>query len=298
MAVTGPAATRPAITRPAATRPAVTGSYNPDRTTAGALAGEVARLEAQAALSFAEELALLRDLGLHETTGGPAAARAPLLEVGCGTGALTRRLAAAMPGRTIVALDADAGLLGHVPAGAGSRPVCGDARTLPVATGSAGAVLFRYVLQHFRDPLPPLREALRVLRPGGGVYVTEVDGGLWGLAEPAEPALAAVYSRAAAAQQAAGGDRLIGRKMSGYLRAAGFTGVRVRPFAVTSDDHPVADFAPHLGPDRLVPLVEDGTLSLTDLAAAAGGWARFRANPRAWVMIVGLIATGRAPARA
>src|ERR1700722_6222897 len=198
-------------------------SYDPARNTAGALPGELDRLEAQAVLTFAEELRLMRELGLSElmSAGTDGACRRPvLLEVGAGTGALTRRLLAALPGAAVIALDADATLLSHLPDGGPPdggtpdrgapargapgcgvlRPVCADARALPLSDGAVSAVVFRYVLQHLRDPRPVLREARRVLRPGGRVYVIEVDAGLWGLAEPAEPALASVYTRAAAAQ--------------------------------------------------------------------------------------------------
>jgi len=260
------------------------GSYDPSRTTVGALPGELARLEAQAELTFAEELRQLGELGLD----GPV-----LVEVGSGSGALIRRLAAAMPGVRMVALDADALLVAQVPHGVDR--VCGDARSLPIRPGSVNSIVFRYVLQHLPDPVAVLREALRALAPGGSVYVIEVDSGLWGLAEPADPRLAEAHMRFAAAQRAEGGDRLIGRRLSRLLREAGFPDVRVRPFAVTSDDRPVADFAPHLGPDRLVPLVADGRLAMADLIQVAKGWATFAADPAAWVMIVGLIAAGRAP---
>jgi SAM-dependent methyltransferase len=266
----------------------IASSYDPARNTAGDLPGELARLEAQASLTFTEELRLLRDLGLQE-----AAAGGRLVEVGAGTGALARRLAAALPGTAVVALDADLNLLGHVPPAI--TPVCGDARALPLGDGSADIVLFRYVLQHVPDPRPVLREALRVLRPGGAVYVIDVDGGLWGLAQPADPRLTEIHTRAASGQHRAGGDRLIGRKLSVLLRQAGFADVTIRPFAVTSDDRPLQDFAPHLGPGRLVPLVEQGVLSLADLAVATSAWTRFQADPQAWVMILGLIGTGQAP---
>jgi SAM-dependent methyltransferase len=267
--------------------PARDSSYDPARTTAGDLPGELARLEAQAALTFTEELRLLGDLGLDESMG-------LLVEVGAGTGALAGRLAEARPRANVVAVDADTTLLSQLEH-KGVRRISGDARKLPLAGRCAGAVLFRYVLQHVPDPVAVLREARRVLRPGGRAFVIEVDGGLWGLAQPAVPGLADVHARAASAQRRKGGDRLIGRRLSGLLRAAGFRGVTVRPFAVTSDDRPLADFAPHLGPGRLTPLVEQGTLSLADLALATRAWSRFRADPDAWVMVVGLIAAGEAP---
>jgi SAM-dependent methyltransferase len=264
-----------------------TGSYHADRTTAGGLPGELTRLEAQAELSFAEELRVLRELGL-ESAG-------PVLEVGCGPGALTRRLTSALPGLPVIALDADLELLGFAARCPGASLVGGDARALPVRAAGVGAVLIRYVLQHMSDPLEGLVQALRVLRPGGSVFVIEVDAELWGVAEPADRRLAAVHARVAAAQRAAGGDRLIGRRLSGLLRAAGFQDVRVRPFAVTSDEHPIQDFAPLLGPGRLVPLIEDGSLTMPDLALVTAEWARFVADPTAWVMLLGLIFSARAP---
>jgi SAM-dependent methyltransferase len=263
-----------------------TGSYNAARTTAGGLPGELARLEAQAALSFAEELRVLRELGLGSAD--------PLLEVGCGPGAMTRRLTSALPSVPVIALDADIELLARAAVGSASL-AGGDARALPLRAGGVGAVLIRYVLQHMSDPLAGLAEARRVLRPGGTVFVIEVDAELWGVAEPADPRLAAVHARIAAAQRAAGGDRLIGRRLSGLLRAAGFGDVAVRPFAVTSDEHPLEDFAPLLGPERLVPLIEDGGLGIADLALVTAGWMRFLAEPTAWVMLLGLVVSARAP---
>lgn len=266
--------------------PAAAGSYDVANTTWGGVDGELARLEAQAALSFDEELRIMRDLGL--TRAGP------LLELGAGSGAITRRLRAAEPGLPVIALDVDAGLLRHA-GGCGAPLVAADGARLPLRTASVGGVLLRYVLQHLADPVPMLTEALRVLRPGGTLVAVEVDSMLWGLADPMYPELASVHATMAQAQRGAGGDRQIGRKLTRLLRGSGFTDVVLRPFAATNDTHPTAAFAPHLGPERLVPLVASGALSMAELALAADRWRRFLADPDAWVMLLGFAAAGTAP---
>ncbi|MEU7693932.1 methyltransferase domain-containing protein [Microbispora hainanensis] len=260
------------------------GSYDPATTTAGGLHGELARLEAQAELSFDEELRILLDVGVP----------APLLELGAGSGAVTRRLRAALPDLPVVAADIDTALLAH--AADARAPLLGcDAVRLPLADASVGTVLLRYVLQHVADPAAVVAEALRVLRPGGRLVVVEVDAMLWGLADPMYPEMAGVHNRMTGAQRQAGGDRLIGRKLTRLLRRAGFGGVVLRPFATTNDDRPTEAFAPHLGPERLAPLVASGALTLPELALAADRWRRFRADPDAWVMLLGLVVAGTAP---
>ncbi|MFS1298391.1 class I SAM-dependent methyltransferase [Streptosporangium longisporum] len=263
------------------------GSYDPATTTSGGLSGELARLEAQAALSFDEELSLLRELGLTSSKG-------PLVEIGAGSGAITRRLRRALPDLSLTAVDIDPGLLAHAE-GAGAELVVADAADLPLETASAGYVLLRYVLQHLSDPAPALAEALRILRPGGRIMITEVDASCWGLADPSHPELAGVHAKIAATQQAAGGDRAIGRRLTRLLRGAGFTDVTIRPFATTNDTRPTDDFAPHLGPGRLQPLLASGVLSFQEVALAADRWNRFRSDPDAWVMLLGFTAAGTAP---
>jgi SAM-dependent methyltransferase len=265
--------------------PATAGSYDPARTTAGGFEAEVARLEAQAALSFAEEARILGELGI--------AGSAPLLEVGAGSGAVTRRLRRAFPDLPVIALDLDADLLANA-ATAGVPLVRADAHALPFPDASIGCVLLRYVLQHVADPAAILVEARRVLRPGGLLVAVEVDGALPGLVEPYFPELAAIYGKLSTAQHSAGGDRQIGRRLTRLLRGAGLTEVVLRPFATASDDHPIDAFAPHLGPERLAPLVASGTLPFAAFALAADRWQRIRTDPEAWIMLLGFVAAGRA----
>jgi SAM-dependent methyltransferase len=270
----------------AAAGPLRAGSYDPAATTAGGFASEVARLTAQAELSFGEELRILRELGIADA--------APLLELGAGSGAVTRLLRGALPGLPVICVDIDETLLRHGH-GSGGALVAGDAVRLPLRSGSVGGVLLRYVVQHVPAPQAVLAEALRVLRPGGLLAVVEVDAALWGLAEPLYPDTAMVHTKIATAQASRGGDRLIGRRLTRLLRDAGFRDVVMRLFATTSDDRPMSDFAPHLGPERLVPLLADGVLTLRDFTLVAERWRRFCSSPDSWVMLLGFVVAGRAP---
>lgn len=82
----------------------------------------------------------------------------PVLDVGWGTGALTRRLRADRPDLWVVPVDLSAGL----------RPeVVGEVDRLPFADGSVGAVLAMYMLYYATDPANAVRELRRVLRPCG-----------------------------------------------------------------------------------------------------------------------------------
>lgn len=262
------------------------GSYDPRTVVPGGLEAECVRLEQQAALSFPDELSILREV----LTG-----RRRLVEIGAGCGAATARLRAEFPETELIGVDHDEALLDRIRDA--DRRIVADAAAVPLPTGSADVVYLRYVLQHLRDPAAALAEAWRLLAPGGVVVVTEVDAELWGVADPpASPRSRAVmqnaYGAIDVAQRERGGDRLLGRRTTRLLRSAGFGSVVLRPFATTSDGRPITDFALHLGPQRWAPLVAAGTLSPLDLALIANTWRSFAADPDAWVMLLGLTAIG------
>lgn len=91
-----------------------------------------------------------------------------VLDVGAGTGALTRVLREETAGE-VVALDADRGLLASV---AGSRTQ-GDATRLPFGDDSFDAVVCQALLVNLPDPVATVREFARVSR--GRVAAIEPD---------------------------------------------------------------------------------------------------------------------------
>ena len=101
------------------------------------------------------------------------------VEVGTGTGAVARAMAArAGPGR-VVATDPSRGL---VDAGRALAADIGnlafevaDGAALPLEDGAADNVVFHTVLSHVPDPSVLLAEAARVLRPGGRLVVCDGD---------------------------------------------------------------------------------------------------------------------------
>ncbi|MFC7058770.1 class I SAM-dependent methyltransferase [Halovenus salina] len=83
--------------------------------------------------------------------------RERILDVGAGTGELTRVLRDQTAG-TVVALDADRGLLGHV----ASPRLLGDATQLPFAEGSFDLVVCQALLVNLPDPAAVIEEFARV----------------------------------------------------------------------------------------------------------------------------------------
>jgi SAM-dependent methyltransferase len=135
-----------------------------------AISGRAASVWGQATAAGQERVRRRSDL-LVAATHARSGMR--LLELGCGTGEYTARLAAS--GAHIAAIDISADLL-HLAERRGlpSRIVFfrGDAERLPFPDASFDAVAGNAVLHHLRLG-PALAEVRRVLRPGGRCAFTE-----------------------------------------------------------------------------------------------------------------------------
>jgi ubiquinone/menaquinone biosynthesis C-methylase UbiE len=97
-----------------------------------------------------------------------------------GTGrALPSLRQAAGPHGTVIAADLTPEMLRHARARSGAANavlIWGDARQLPLASGSADAVFAAGLVNHMPDPEAGLRELARVTRPGGLLIVFHPSG--------------------------------------------------------------------------------------------------------------------------
>ncbi|MGH3485795.1 MAG: methyltransferase domain-containing protein [Nocardioidaceae bacterium] len=104
---------------------------------------------------------------------------AEVLEVGCGTGVLTRVLASLEVVREVVGVDIAPSLLAKARELAAELPTVrferADARSLPFADGRFDVVVFDSTLSHVPEPEGALAETFRVLRPDGWLAVFDGD---------------------------------------------------------------------------------------------------------------------------
>jgi demethylmenaquinone methyltransferase / 2-methoxy-6-polyprenyl-1,4-benzoquinol methylase len=111
-----------------------------------------------------------------------------VVDVACGTAAVSIELARRAPGRSVVGIDQSADMLAAgrarvVAAGLDGRIELreGHAESLPSGDGEFDALTFTYLLRYVDDPRATMAELARVVRPGGVVAMLEfaVPRGIW-----------------------------------------------------------------------------------------------------------------------
>jgi SAM-dependent methyltransferase len=150
----------------------------------------------------------------------PAAPR--ILDVGCGTGEITARVAELFPSAEILGIDLDQGHVGRARErcrqfGQRVRIERGDALSLELPDAQFDLVICRHLLQALPAPGRALAEMRRVAKPGGTLHLIAEDYGmLWCYPTQRDPDLfwrqgALVFG------EAIGTDLRIGRKMFTFL---------------------------------------------------------------------------------
>jgi ubiquinone/menaquinone biosynthesis C-methylase UbiE len=202
----------------------------------------------------------------------PAAAR--VLEVGCGTGAISRYLITVDGVGEVVGVDPSPGLLERARLLATSTPGLSfeeaDGRHLPFADASFDVVVAHTVVSHVPTPQLLVAEALRVLRDGGTAAFFDGDYSTMTVSSGDDDPL-----QACARAFASGfvNDPWVVRRLAAMLRSAGFSDLDFRSHG----------YAQITNPAYMLSVVDRGAAVLVaagligeDLAAALRAEARRR----------------------
>jgi SAM-dependent methyltransferase len=157
----------------------------------------------------------------------PSAAR--VLDVGCGTGVLTRVIARHPKVAAIVGVDPASGLLATARELAAdlSNITFGEAdgRALPFEDATFDVVVFDSTLSHVAESERAVAEAFRVLRPGGIVAVFDGDYATTTVAlgehDPLQVCVDAMMASSVT-------DRWVVRRLPALVRESGFTVVTIQ----------------------------------------------------------------------
>jgi ubiquinone/menaquinone biosynthesis C-methylase UbiE len=201
-------------------------------------------------------------------------AHARVLEVGCGTGVLTRAIAC-LPGiATVIGVDPAATLLDTARSLSNGQPSItyqeADGRALPFGDASFDVVVFDSTLCHIPGPEAALREAFRVLRPGGCLAAFDGDYATTTVAlgdyDPLQSCVDAMMASSV-------NDRRLVRKLPRLVREAGFEvlGTRSHGFVETTEGGYMLTVV-----DRGIDILHGGGLIGEDTAAALKAEARSR----------------------
>jgi len=213
----------------------------------------------------------------HRVLAGLLAPGMAVLDVGCGTGAITSGVAEAVgPDGVVVGVDRDHGLIERARAHCAGRPNLSfeeaDAIALPY-DGRFDVVTAARTLQWVADLPAAVRQMISAARPGGLLVVLDYNHALnsWDPAPP--PEFAAFYAAFLGWRQSHGWDNEVANHCPALFAAAGLRDVRT----IVQDETSIRtdqDFAEKTGLwpeviDNLGPTLQSAGVCDVSLLAAA-----------------------------
>jgi ubiquinone/menaquinone biosynthesis C-methylase UbiE len=169
------------------------------------------------------------------------------LDVGCGTGAVTRVMAS-ITARRVVGVDMSVSRLEQArklaaASGLDVRFVEGDAQRLPLPSSSFDYVWSRFLFEYLPEPERALAELARVAREGGIVVVADLDGQMERF-YPLEASVRLDLLEAMRLLGEANFDPWVGRKLYHWFYRANLHDIRVRvlPYQVYAGGLPERDY--------------------------------------------------------
>ena len=194
-------------------------------------ARELARLNFQAQVAWPIERGALVRHGLSPDSR--------VLDVACGTGAITCQIAHLLQGGSIVGIDLNEALLNE----AAERTTTRSMKNVAFEQGNVYCLdtnaqydfaYARFLFQHLDRPIAALRSIRHSLRPDGRVLVVDVDDRDL-VCAPRNNEFCQFLTEAARFQKQGGGDRMIGRLLPSLFEQAGLRDIRKETIRFDSD---------------------------------------------------------------
>jgi ubiquinone/menaquinone biosynthesis C-methylase UbiE len=157
-----------------------------------------------------------------------------ILEIGCGVGAVLGIIGQNYPDVKLAGIDLDSSQIDFARNYLNSLNLhsvdlkIGDATKLPWNNNSFDYVYGIWILEHIKNPLPILKEAFRVLKPGGKIILNETD--LMTLLVYPDSEDYTYLQRTFFELLNYTGNAYIGRMLGFLLRESGFTDIKNTPW--------------------------------------------------------------------
>ena len=194
---------------------------------------EIERLKKQAYLGNEKELRMLKLLGFED--------RGSVLEIGSGPGFYTSILLDNFKEIKITALDYDMEFLKYANENMNNKHrnrvtyVKDDVNRLSLPDNRYDFVIARFVFQHLENPLKAINEIYRVLKPGGKVFIIDVDSDLWGTTFPKNRTINEINNIISKLQGNLKGNREIGSVLTTILKRSRFKNLDIEAVINHSD---------------------------------------------------------------
>ena len=157
-------------------------------------------------------------------------ANTQVLSVGCGPGVILNAVSALHPSIQGTGIDISANRIEEAIQRNRTNPrlkfVRGDAQAMELPSNTFELVYSRMLLQYLPEKAKAVAEMVRVCRPGGTVFLQDLDGQLlWHY--PEDPAMQRAVERVMAALAPTGFDPFVGRKLFWLASKAGLKKLEV-----------------------------------------------------------------------